>query len=326
MKIKYPINFRLQIIYTYFLLLILFTTCSQPNPDASTLPMNWQPIDSLNVELPKGVRVYYGHNDTLPLRAWYVRIDEPDPHIATRILVSDDSTDNRETVSSFARDEDACVVVNGGYFRMDKTPASHVGLLVSDGEMWEPATPSVLRDTLRYETARAAIGFTNDDEIEITWATSRNDTLYSWPRPPSHKPGQPDNQLNYTQAEIWQVNDALTGGPMLIVDGKIKITSDEEVFFDTSIPKVHPRTAAGITRNGALILMVVDGRQLVSRGVDLKELATLMLDVGAVQALNLDGGGSSALVVNNVLLNRPSGALVEREVMSAIATFCNGQN
>jgi len=68
--------------------------------------------------------------------------------------------------------------------------------------------------------------------------------------------------------------------------------------------------------------MVVDGRQTVSRGVSLEELAQLMLDVGAVEALNLDGGGSSTLVVNGVLLNRPTGGVFQREVMSALATFC----
>ena len=60
-----------------------------------------------------------------------------------------------------------------------------------------------------------------------------------------------------------------------------------------------------------------------SRGVSLEELATLMLEVGALEATNLDGGGSSTLVVNGTLVNRPAGDTVEREVMSALATFCN---
>jgi exopolysaccharide biosynthesis protein len=51
-----------------------------------------------------------------------------------------------------------------------------------------------------------------------------------------------------------------------------------------------------------------------------------MLDLGAVDAINLDGGGSSTLVVNNTLVNRPAGAIFEREVMSAIATFCGSDD
>ena len=85
---------------------------------------------------------------------------------------------------------------------------------------------------------------------------------------------------------------------------------------------MHPRTAAGYTKDGKLILLVVDGRQKESRGVSLQELATLMAELGCVEALNLDGGGSSTIVVNGVRLNRPAGGDAEREVMSALATFC----
>jgi len=81
---------------------------------------------------------------------------------------------------------------------------------------------------------------------------------------------------------------------------------------------VHPRTAVGYTATGALIVLVVDGRQSASRGVDLVELATLMMDLDCVEAVNLDGGGSSTLVVNGVLLNRPTGGTYQREVMSAL--------
>ncbi len=106
------------------------------------------------------------------------------------------------------------------------------------------------------------------------------------------------------------------------MDGKARVTADEEGFFGSYLRDQHPRTAAGRTADGALILMVVDGRQAESRGATLDELATLMLDVGAVDALNLDGGGSSTLVVNGMLVNRPAGGTAEREVMSALVTFC----
>jgi len=108
----------------------------------------------------------------------------------------------------------------------------------------------------------------------------------------------------------------------LVVDGRTHVTADEEVFFGTSIPEVHPRTAAARTVDGSLILMVVDGRQPSSRGVNLEELAALLRGVGALDAVNLDGGGSSTLVVNGSLVNRPVGVALQREVMSAIATFC----
>jgi exopolysaccharide biosynthesis protein len=235
--------------------------------------------------------------------------------------MSDDESDNRETVSSFARDLGACVAVNGGYFNMSATPARHGGLLVSNGVLLEPATRTVTRDSIQYEAVRAAIGFVGE-AVEIAWVTTSDDVVYSWPAPPNHQPGIPGDSLDSGTADIWDVRDALSAGPALIKDGSIRITSDEEVFFGSSIPNVHPRSAAGRTVDGALIVMVVDGRQEFSRGVYLEELAAMMLDLGVVEALNLDGGGSSALVVNGALLNRPTGGTTEREVMSALVTTC----
>ncbi len=284
--------------------------------------MSWEPLDSLNAYLPAGVRVFAGRNEELPLRAWHVRIDEPDPDILTRVVVSDDTTDNRETVSSFANEPGACVAVNGGYFAMSQRLARHAGLLVSGGVVQEPATRSVTRDTLRYQTARAAIGFAADGEIDIAWATTRNDTVFKWNDPPPNRRGEPIARLSYGEAQVWDVRDAVGAGPALVANGEVKVTVDEEIFFGTSIPEVHPRTAAGRTADGALILMVVDGRQAASRGVSLEELAALLRDAGAVEALNLDGGGSSTLVVNGTLVNRPVGSVIEREVMSALVTFC----
>jgi exopolysaccharide biosynthesis protein len=267
------------------------------------------------------VIAYSGENDSLPLRAWYVHINEADPKITTRVVVSDDETDNRETVSSFAHDLNACVAVNGGYFNMSATPARHGGLLLSNGVLLEPATRTVTRDSVRYQAARAAIGFV-EDRVELAWVTTSGNVVYKWAAPPDHVPGLPADSLDYRTASEWKVRDALSAGPALITAGRIRITSNEEVFFGSSIPNVHPRSAAGRTADGALIIMVVDGRQEISRGVYLEELAALMRGVGAVEALNLDGGGSSTLVVGGRLLNRPTGGTTEREVMSALVTTC----
>ena len=315
-------NKYLNISCVTLLLFLSFHGCAKNISEKTCIPMNWQSIDSINVNLPEGVTLFAGKNDSLPLRAWYVCVDEERKEIHTEVITSDDTTNNRETVSSFANDLRACVVVNGGYFKMRKTPADHVGLLYIDGKMIAPATTEVKRDTIHYQIARAAIGLTSDDNIDVSWVTSRNDTIFSWENPFKNSPNQPVLNLDFKQAKVWKVEDALSAGPNLISDCKINITSDQELFFGTSIPKTHPRTAAGYTKDGELILMVVDGRQEKSRGVNLRELAQMMLDLGCVEALNLDGGGSSTLVVNNHLINLPAGKNIQREVMSAIAVFC----
>ncbi len=290
-------------------------------PAAAQSPdVQWQPLESLNAELPASVRVFSGADPAIPLRAWYVTVRPDDDSVRAEVLLSKDESDRRERVSDFAADTGACVVVNGGFFSMERTPAFHAGLLVVDGVIEAPATRSVLRGDVRYETARAALGLLPDG-FDIAWATSRDGQLQAWPEPPSHVPGTPAELVG--EPSPWPVEDALGAGPALVFNGEIRVTTNEEVFFGSAIPNTHPRTAAGIRSDGTLLLLVVDGRQPVSRGVDLEQLASLMVDIGAEEALNLDGGGSSSLFVNGELLNRPSGITTEREVMSAIGVFCD---
>ena len=81
----------------------------------------------------------------------------------------------------------------------------------------------------------------------------------------------------------------------------------------------HPRTAAGLSRDGAtLILLVVDGRSARSVGMTLVELAATMRRLGAWEALNFDGGGSSTMVVDGIVVNTPSDATGERAVGNAL--------
>lgn len=294
---------------------LLLSSCSRER-SGTVLALDWEPVAEINAGLPRAIRVFASRQDDLPLRAWYVRV-RPGPELRIDIVGSADE-DGRESVGDFAARLGAVVAVNGGYFRMDLVPARHVGLLYDDGRMIETAFETLRRGEVRYYTARAALGITPAGRPDVAWSVTRNDSLFTIVRPPANRENQPAPRPDFSRARPWPVGDALAAGPALIGDGRIDITVDEEVFFASSIPQTHPRTAAGVTRHGDLVLMVVDGRQAASRGVDLEELAALMHAVGCVEALNLDGGGSSTLVVNGRLVNRPVGGTYQREVMSAV--------
>lgn len=315
------LNLMRYLTFVLAMALTMLGACRNPEPiEKSALPMNWQPVDSLNALLPDGIRVYGGVNDSLPLRAWYVRVRESDSSIETRVVVSDD-VDGKESVTDFGSEPDACIAVNGGYFQMNTMPAEHAGLLLMDGRVIAPATASTVRDSIGYPLSRAAIGFGREGRVDVAWVTSRGDSVQSLDEPVPNHPGTPAEII--PSGTAWPVRDALGAGPALVSAGIIQITSDEEGFFGTSIPNTHPRTAAGYTTDGDLLLLVVDGRQDESRGVDLTELATMMVELGAVEALNLDGGGSSTLSVRGLLVNRPTGGTFQREVMSALVTHCD---
>lgn len=108
-------------------------------------------------------------------------------------------------------------------------------------------------------------------------------------------------------------------GPRLIMDGKIFITAAEEKFpADIRVGRA-PRSAVGVTSYGDYILAVVDGRQAHSKGCTLQEWAEILLnEFGAFNAINLDGGGSSELIVKDKLVNKPSDGR-ERMIGNALA-------
>ncbi len=87
------------------------------------------------------------------------------------------------------------------------------------------------------------------------------------------------------------------------------------------VQSAQPRTAAGRTADNRLLLVVVDGRQPgYSTGMSLRQLAELLVGLGAREAVNLDGGGSSTMWVRGRVVNRPSGGS-ERQVCSALAVL-----
>ncbi len=104
------------------------------------------------------------------------------------------------------------------------------------------------------------------------------------------------------------VRTAVGGEPELVRNGAFSTRTDSHgLNADTPFARSrHPRTAAGVTKNGSLVLVVVDGRQATSRGATLKEIAQIMLDLGCTEALNLDGGGSSTLIARDLVVNSPS--------------------
>lgn len=94
--------------------------------------------------------------------------------------------------------------------------------------------------------------------------------------------------------------DVLTAGPLMLVGGK-----DVEILMTPFNTNRHPRSAVGKKADGSIVFVVVDGRTSQSVGVSIPELAQIMKWAGCVDALNLDGGGSSTLVIGDRIVNRP---------------------
>ncbi len=114
----------------------------------------------------------------------------------------------------------------------------------------------------------------------------------------------------------------LAGGwPRILRDG-VNIAANsatEEGTIARNAMARHPRTVVGFSRDSStLYLVTVDGRSTKSVGMTTVELADLLLDIGAWQALNFDGGGSTAMWVQGTVVNSPTDPTGEREVGNAL--------
>jgi hypothetical protein len=118
----------------------------------------------------------------------------------------------------------------------------------------------------------------------------------------------------------------INGGPELVRDGQVHITQQQDGMVHPGEPSFaygwvlqrNPRTFAGVDAAGRTMFVTVDGRQLGELGLSIPETAAVARSLGMVEALNLDGGGSTALVVDDRLVSNPSDAAGERAVGDAI--------
>jgi exopolysaccharide biosynthesis protein len=188
--------------------------------------------------------------------------------------------DRGVTVSEFARRHRAVVAINGDYFDAALNP---IGLAMGGGEVWAQADERVRRQ-------------------EVVGVGGRRVEIFRRAAP-------------LRDPEPWMTG-AISGWPMVVEDCTPVAKLPGSDYF-TNAP--HPRTAVGLSADrGRLLLLVADGRGEDVPGPTLPELAALLVEVGACTALNLDGGGSSALWLDDRIVNRPSD-LVERPVANHLA-------
>ncbi|SCL28485.1 Sporulation related domain-containing protein [Micromonospora pallida] len=138
-----------------------------------------------------------------------------------------------------------------------------------------------------------------------------------------------------TPVPLTAGTSVVNGGPLLLRDGQVALdpvrdgfspedigAADRGSFYNGWYLRRNPRTAAGVTADGRIILLTVDGRRPGhSVGLSLPEVAQVMRSLGAVDALNLDGGGSTAMVVDGVLQGVPSDSTGERPDGDAIVVL-----
>ncbi|MCK6547744.1 phosphodiester glycosidase family protein, partial [Myxococcota bacterium] len=188
------------------------------------------------------------------------------------------------TTTSFSNLVGAAAAVNGDFYNTNGS-YDPVGLAIGEGTVWSDDTTG--HHFLACTAAKAC-------EIETTAQAT-------------------------TPPASW--HSAVGGNRLLVVGGQIVQTPSDDTACGSFCTTQHPRTAAGISADGGtLILVVVEGRQDPIFGMTTARLAELMQELGAHVALNLDGGGSSAMVVSGTRVSgRPANEPSERAVANHLA-------
>ena len=171
-------------------------------------------------------------------------------------------------LKQMAKDNDALIAINGGGFEdpnFNSNGADPLGITFSGGKLITSKT---------WRGSGGLIGFTEDDKLVL-------------------------GKMTVKQAQEMKVRDGVTFGPFLIINGK-KSTILGNGGWGTA-----PRTAIGQRKDGIVLFLVIDGRTVTKPGANMNDLIEIMENYGAYNAANLDGGTSSAMVVNGDIINDP---------------------
>ena len=202
------------------------------------------------------------------------------------------------------RKRDGIVLYSRKFARSTKTDHAGTELVVSmqsgPPRLGEPAT-------VRIEKIFVAGGNTkiNDGRLVLSGSGKGAEALrLLWHRA---KNGVVSRTMTIRLRTTPDALESIGGTPLLLRDGKPAYDNASTAFVQAQ----HPRTIVGWTKHGETLLVTVDGRQVGhSAGMTIPEAARMMLKLGAVDAINLDGGGSTTFVVRGKVLNKPSDRLV----------------
>ncbi|HET6721724.1 MAG TPA: phosphodiester glycosidase family protein [Chitinophagaceae bacterium] len=300
--------------------------------------VKWINVDSSYQPLPASVHVFKTTDslDGKPNIAYYVIADLKDK----KLLFDADTTLNRRfTPSQFYRKNDQpLVVVNTTFFSFQTN--QNLNVVIKDGMLVGyniHSIPGRGNDTLTYRHPfGSAIGISKNRDADIGWIFTDSALKFPYAMQWSMdaiKDSVIRHDLNYLDHQTsvitrphkgtltsslrkWKMETAVGGGPVVLQAGETKITNNEELkFAGTAINDKHPRTAMGYTKDNKLIILVVQGRfPGIAEGATLGQEAKMLKDLGCWEALNLDGGGSSCMLVNGKETIKPSDATGQRAV------------
>ena len=239
--------------------------------------------DQIKIPKIKDETIELNEIDNEKYKGYYLVIKDP-----TRVKVGSTSKlkVEGETTSQIAENNEAVAAINGGGFTDQSSNALWtgnggfpIGLIMSGGE-------------IKYND----LG--ENGEADLLAITKEGVMLVG--------------KYSVEKLQELGVQEALSFGPSLVINGKMTSMSGDGGWG------IAPRTVIGQSKDGAIILLVIDGRGTSSLGATLKEAQEVIYKLGAVNAMNLDGGKSTTMYYDGDIINTPSNSMGERSIPTAI--------
>ena len=290
--------------------------------------LQWQNVDSLFQPLPSSVHVYKTTSllDGKPNIAYYVEANLKDK----KLEFTTDTTDRRRLTPSkfYERNDNPLLVVNTTFFSYETNKSLNVVIKDKETVAYNEIKfrKSRADTTLKIPVYGSAIGISKKNKADIAWiktdSVSKSSTAIQESgisrrtarRRTTEKPAEEEKLKD--SFKLWKMKTAVGGGPVLLQKGEIEISNNEELkFAGKAIDDKHPRTAMGYTKDNKLIILVIEGRHPGSaEGATLTQEAQIFKDLNCWEAINLDGGGSSCMLVNGKETIKISDAAGQRPV------------
>lgn len=284
----------------------------EPKEESAALNL-WIDVSTDYGELPEYIKVYKSP-ETLKSKKAIAYIAVADMTQAQWDIWSIDDSKMEGSNDSFKTPKKVYdagkwpIVVNAGFFYSSGGKNYSSSLAVRESKILAYNINYASHDwvTMYYPT-RAAFIESESGEFDACWTYKTWDNHYMYTIPALNtwesKPAPVPSATYPEKGKPFAAKTAIGGGPLLIDAGQFKDTYVEELFDGTSGigPDTNqPRTAIGVTSDKQMIVFVCEGRQMTEgvKGLTTAEVAKVLLDLGCVEAINLDGGGSSCMLVN----------------------------
>ncbi len=289
-------------------------TPEESNP--AIVAQGWTAVSGQYAALPEGIRIYKSPDQLCGTPAIaYIAVAQRSSITWDVWSIHDPKTtgtdEDLKTPAEIFTEKAAPVVINGGYFFVEGGKQYNASVAVSGGKTYGVNLNYASQDWETYYYPTRGVFYEDEDELACGWTyytASGQHYLYdspadnAWEKAPLAVP----NAQFPVAARDFSVKTAIGAGPVLVKGGEIVNSWQAELFYgngsDDKQPRSRqPRTAIGCSED-RLILFVCEGRGMTEgvQGLTLDEVASVMKSLGCEEALNLDGGGSSCMLVSGL--------------------------